>query len=403
MDFPWPLRMILLLSILSVISLGYLSTHLIAIAKRKERSVVKISLTGFTVLFLLLSFIYPVSGVVIELSGGSFNYADFPDLLIYSFWYGLAAGVTMMNFLLLADFSALFSRFFFKTSPEERTYWKERGILIVLPLVLIYVGATMYGDTQRMEIRQSEVTLSDSAPSTYSSDTLRIAHISDIQADRFTMPEKMSRYIQKVNETNPDIVVFTGDLVTDGTDYFDEGADALAQLNAVSGVYSVMGDHDFWSSPELFRSSLKEAESHLLEDSVIQIQHKNLTVGIAGITEIYSQKISDERLQELFSDSLMYDADLRLVISHQASERVVDASEASGAVDIILGGHTHGGQMALPFLNQLWNPSTLETPYEAGNYRVGDVFINVNVGLGFTLTPVRYHVPAEISIINVIY
>ena len=403
MDFPWPLRMILLLSILSVISLGYLSTHLISIAKRSERTLIKLSLAVFTFMLLLISFIYPISGVIIEISGGSFNYADFPRSLIYSFWYGLAAGVTMMNFLLLADFASLFSRIFFKIDRTERLFWKEKGILVTLPLVLLYVAATMFGDTQRIEVRNSEVTLTDSAPSAYSSYTLRIVHISDIQADRFTTPEKMNRYITKVNEAQPDMVVFTGDLVTSGTDYFDEGADALAQINAKSGVYSVMGDHDFWSSPELYRSSLKRANSHLLEDSVMRIQHEDLTIALAGITEIYSQKIGDERLRNLLSDSLMQTSDLRLVISHQANERVVNASEESGAVDIVLGGHTHGGQMALPFMNKLWNPSTLETPYEAGNYRVGELFINVNVGLGFTLTPIRYHVPAEVSVIDVVY
>lgn len=403
MDFPWPLRMILLLSILSVISSGYLSTHLIKITKRKKRSAITITLAGFTLLFLVLAFIYPLSGVIIEVSGGSFDYDAFPRWMIFSFWYGLAAGVTMTNFLLLADFSSLFSRFFFKIGLEERLMWKQRGILLALPLVLIYVGATMYEDTRRITTEYSTVSLSDSAVPSAFSDSLRIIHISDIQADRFTTPEKMSRYITKVNETRPDIVVFTGDLVTDGTDYFDEGADALAQINAASGIYSVMGDHDFWSSPELYRSSLKHANSRLLEDTVIQIQHENLTIALAGITEIYSQKIGDERLRSLLSDSLMHQAVLRLVISHQANERVVQASEASGTVDIVLGGHTHGGQMALPFLNKLWNPSTLETPYEAGNYRVGDVFVNVNVGLGFTLTPVRYHVPAEVSVIDVIY
>jgi hypothetical protein len=87
---------------------------------------------------------------------------------------------------------------------------------------------------------------------------------------------------------------------------------------------------------------------------------------------------------------------LRILLSHQPAEHVVEQA-ASHGYDLILAGHTHGGQIVLHPLGIPFTPSMRETKFYSGVYRLGESTVVVTNGVGLTLAPIRYHAPAEIT------
>jgi predicted MPP superfamily phosphohydrolase len=86
------------------------------------------------------------------------------------------------------------------------------------------------------------------------------------------------------------------------------------------------------------------------------------------------------------------------MLTHQPSEWLVDYSLKQG-YNLFVAGHTHGGQIVFPVPGFLLTGSSFETDYVTGFYQVGEMLVSVNNGLGMTLAPVRYHAPAEVTLI----
>jgi predicted MPP superfamily phosphohydrolase len=137
----------------------------------------------------------------------------------------------------------------------------------------------------------------------------------------------------------------------------------------------------------------------MLQNENRWVDHFEEKIKVSGITEIYSSKIRNDALRNLLSETGR--ESLSLVFAHQASDRLIEESLLNG-VDHIYGAHTHGGQIRIPVF---FYPATAvreETKYVNGNWLIDGMLLNVNSGLGFTLSPVRYNAPAQISVIRVI-
>src|SRR5260370_15458630 len=97
-------------------------------------------------------------------------------------------------------------------------------------------------------------------------DGFRIAQISDVHVDIRTNGKKLERYIDAVNHESPDLIIFCGDLVSQGTAYIDQAATALGRLRAKYGVFACLGDHDYFSDPEMVASRLEANGITVLRD-----------------------------------------------------------------------------------------------------------------------------------------
>ncbi|HSF23722.1 MAG TPA: metallophosphoesterase, partial [Blastocatellia bacterium] len=89
---------------------------------------------------------------------------------------------------------------------------------------------------------------------------------------------------------------------------------------------------------------------------------------------------------------------LSILLTHQPSTWLVRLA-ADREFDMFLGGHTHGGQIVFPLPGFLLTGSSFETDYVTGFHRVGSMLVSINNGLGLTLAPIRYHAPAEVTLI----
>ncbi len=392
---PWPLRMTLYMSLIMLIIHIYQGI-------KYNQSVRRLQLRpalfyhGIFFVAVVLFFTYPVMGVMEYWTQGSFSYGTYPKTLIYLFWYGAVFLGLSFSWLVAIDLFSLILKRVFKTGVAQRKVFLSYLIVIITGLVAVYAGVKMVWHTHKIGADEisynlSEVTGIDMEP-------LTIVHIADLHADRYTRDRKLNRYVNKVNEAEPDIVIFAGDLITVGTHYIEMGADAMARIEARYGVYAVIGDHDYWVNKERVADALEYRGIEVLRDANTWIDHGESRVKLTGVTEIYSQTISTDRLQDLLEED--QGEVLRIVSSHQATDRLIEISKEYGTHQL-LAGHTHGGQIRVPVFFYPVTAARAETRYVIGHWWLDDMLLNINNGLGFTLAPVRYNAPAEISVISV--
>ncbi len=344
----------------------------------------------------LLILFYPLSGLMLTLTDFGFSRDYYPIWVIILFWYGFVFHAVLLTAIIVIDLVNVLLTQIFRIRRTQLQTFLGLVALTVTAVVFVYTAAKMSADTQRVVV--NEVTLGKSGSDSELPVPLRIAHISEIHADRFTSPEKIAKYMARVESASPDIILVTGDLISSGLAFVDDAATELALVEAPLGTWFVMGDHDYWSGQDEITEILEGKGINVLRDENTRIDHEGAGIRLTGITEVYSSSVQREVFSELLADE--QDDTVRILFSHQATDDLVEEASNSG-VDLILAGHTHGGQIWVPFLWRSYTAAQMETNYVKGTHQIGPVLLNINSGLGFTLAPVRYNAPAEVSLIEI--
>jgi predicted MPP superfamily phosphohydrolase len=232
-------------------------------------------------------------------------------------------------------------------------------------------------------------------------DGFKIAFISDIQADRYTDQKRLTRYIDKINESNPELVLIAGDVITSTPDYIKTAAEYIGKIKSNYGVYSCVGDHDNWAYRQDYIRSLREIKKSL-NDYNIEMPDNELrfididSSRITFVTNTYVSDVSETTLKILSGSNK---ADFKIFLTHQPQEFLIN-SAATNDYDLFLAGHTHGGQITLLFPFIQLTPTLFETQYIKGDFYFKDMLAVVCGGLGMSLAPVRYNSTPEIVIIT---
>lgn len=351
-------------------------------------------LKGSLPLVLCSFYLFPLIGLIDFYFTDGIEVLKYPKPLVYWFWFGLVFVFQLATWVIIADVIKQVTRFLsWDQNRIARIHFRIVWALIVV--LFSYTGYKVYSDTTSIETQEIALQV-DQLPDAL--DGFRVVHITDIQGDEYTGREEIARYIQKVNEQNPDLIVFTGDLISYGTDFIEMSAEELGKANAQFGTYAVVGDHDYWADLENIEPALAEQNIPLLRDDnkIVDIDSTSNIV-ITGITEVYS-KDSDPAVVDSLSSSVQ-DAAVKIMASHQVEDHLINSAQNNG-YDMLLAGHTHGGQVRVPFMGMSFSASERETKYVNGLYWEEDLPINVNSGLGFTLSPIRYDAPPAVSVIK---
>lgn len=391
---PWSLRMVMYAAILVILFLTYFGFRYFKSVKRSDLKPGWFWRTLFLMLAILF-LAYPVSGLFEYWSTGSFSREEYPFLMIYLFWYGLVFTGVVLNLLILHDILLPIAS---KLSKADKSLLQKRFaqlFLLFTVFTLFYTAGKMIWDTNRITVEEISIDLPEYPNE---EEPLTIVHIADLHADIFTDEEKTARYINLVNEADPNIVVFAGDLITSGIGHVQAGAEALGNINSTHGVFAVLGDHDYWTGTDFIVEALRENWVTVLLNEHSTISYKDIPLSITGVTEIYSSRMEREDLKNLITEAS--GEGIKIVLSHQASDRLIDFSQNSGT-DFLLAGHTHGGQLRIPVFFYPFSAVREETPYVNGHWQLENMLLNINSGLGFTLSPVRYNAPAQVSVIRV--
>ncbi|MFQ5602338.1 MAG: metallophosphoesterase [bacterium] len=321
----------------------------------------------------------------------------FWDVLFgYPFWIGVIYLIEVIPWLLAID---IIKFPLYPIYKKYSTHWlniQHHVVLSVFAVYLIYVIFKVLADTVRMPVSKIALTFRNLP---LSLDGLKIVHISDIQADSRTRKRKIRRYIKKINRLRPHLIFFTGDLVTTGAKYIQLAAAELGNLRAKYGTYACLGDHDYWADAKNVMNCLNESGIKILEDSNQFIRVGNESLLVTFITNIYNKRPILDKLNFLMGQQPR--GVLDIVLTHQPSESLIESAADKG-YHLFLAGHTHGGQMVFrPFGFTIAAP-LFESRFFRGTYNVERMLVNINNGLGFSLAPVRYNAPAEISLIKIV-
>lgn len=315
----------------------------------------------------------------------------FDYLVLFPYWLGLILAIELFPYYLLFDITLLIIRK--KSIPKLKSGLHIIKIALFV-IFLLYIGFETYTDTYHIQNATYHIKFKN-LPEELAD--LTIILLGDVQVDRYTRETKTDRMKRKIETLNADLILFSGDLVTRGEYFIDEGLKLLSGLSPSSTRIACIGDHDYWADAARITNGLKKGGWFFLENSHQLVEHNNKRILITGITNIYSRKISSAELKQIFANAPA--ADLRILLSHQPSPNLVEIAANSG-YDLFLSGHTHGGQVRFRPFGFTITPSMFETPYYSGRYQVNNMTLIVTNGIGLTLAPLRYRAPAEIAVIE---
>lgn len=218
----------------------------------------------------------------------------------------------------------------------------------------------------------------------------RLVQISDIHMDK-RMQSRLDDIVAAVNLQNPDLVAITGDFVTHSVHKFAPRlVSSLRNLRAPDGVAAIMGNHDHWSGPDEVRRMIHDSGIRDLNNKSYTIRRGQAALHIAGVDD-YMQR--EDRLDLVLEQ--IPDEGAAILLAHEPD--YAEVSAASGRFDLQLSGHSHGGQVHLPFIGAPFLPEHAGK-YPRGLYHINGMQIYTNRGLGMVHLNLRWNSLPEVSV-----
>jgi predicted MPP superfamily phosphohydrolase len=227
-------------------------------------------------------------------------------------------------------------------------------------------------------VREVDVRVRDLPPAF---DGYTIAHLSDLHIGGYTPAEVAMRWVRAANARKPDLTVVTGDLVTNGTNFHHAIADVLGKLEAKDGAFVSMGNHDYFGDGEPLISLMKAAGITVLRNEGKVLEKGADKMYLAAIDDTWTRRADIEKALEHRPSGMR-----TILLAHDPDE--FDEAAARD-VSLTLSGHTHGGQVAFPFLAKWVTPSRIAHNYSLGLYQKDKSVLYVHPGLGTTGPPIR--------------
>jgi uncharacterized protein len=228
----------------------------------------------------------------------------------------------------------------------------------------------------------------------------RIVQLSDIHLDEYTEPFFLERIVRHVNTLAPDLVLLTGDFITHGSLTFIAGGHALRRCSEILTTltaplrYAVLGNHDVnFDAPEVVRA-LAAQGTPVLVNQHLPVERKGACIWLCGVDDPGTSSPNLDLAIPARPDGPV------ILMAHEPdyADEVV-AHPRGHLVDLMLAGHSHGGQVRLPFLGPLILPP-MGLKYPEGHYRLDQMQLYVNRGLGTVGLPFRLNCPPEITVIT---
>jgi predicted MPP superfamily phosphohydrolase len=220
-------------------------------------------------------------------------------------------------------------------------------------------------------------------------DGLRVAQLSDLHVGPRAAPAAVRAAIAQANAFEPDLVVLTGDYLS------RRRSDVAAMRDHLGGlrgpVLAVLGNHDVWLDPRGAADALRGHGYEVLENAWTAVRLRGAPFTVVGVGDHFTQR--DDVVHAV--RGLPARGPAPLVLAH--GPRTARKVAALGRPAVCLSGHTHGGQIVVPIVTPLLLASIRE-PYVRGHYRVGDVQLYVNRGVGTSGLRVRFNAPAEVTL-----
>ncbi len=174
-------------------------------------------------------------------------------------------------------------------------------------------------------------------------------------------------------------------------------ANILGKIKSKRKIFACLGDHDCQTDSEAVATALRYYNINVLEDVNEFVYIGGHSLMITALTNTYNKRPQLDNLNFLMGHQPRGAVDI--LLSHQPTETVIELAAERG-YQILLAGHTHGGQVLFRPFGLTLAFAKLETPFYRGFYKVEKMMVSINSGLGFTFVPIRYRAPAEVTLIE---
>jgi len=323
-----------------------------------------------------------------------FSYEDaisIQDILfLYPFWLGLLIVLESFPYFILSDLILFATRWLSRLRPFNWVKWLAMLKILIFAFFFLFVLIRAYLDTRKIIEVTYEIPVKNLPPVLTS---MNLVLSGDVQVDPFTPEDKIENYKQLIASLAPDVLFFAGDLVTSGTRYIDVGLKLFCQTKGKLFSIACLGDHDLWADADRISRGLIKCGWEFLDDKHFTFKYQGKTILVTGVSYVYSKKISTERLQHLLENAPP--ADLKILLVHQPSQTVINTAAQHG-YNLLLAGHTHGGQIIIKPFGFPITPTMFENDFYSGlKYEHGMPVIITN-GIGMSIIPLRYRAHAEI-------
>lgn len=245
-------------------------------------------------------------------------------------------------------------------------------ITIIILIILLLLYSRFIGT---IGLNTKEYTIEDNNISN-DFDGIKIVHFSDMHYKRIITKDRIDKIINEINLINPDIVIFTGDLIDQDSEINEDDITylkkVLSKINAKYGKYSVIGNHDYSIDIEILRSIYKESNFNLLENSYDIIYGKDNN-------KLYIGGISTGAFSDIVLNKMKYDEEsYKIIILHEPdyTDEIISLNP-----NLILGGHSHNGQVNIPYLKKYFVPTGSKKYYDE-HYLVNNTNLYISSGIG---------------------
>jgi predicted MPP superfamily phosphohydrolase len=251
------------------------------------------------------------------------------------------------------------------------------------------IGGAALSLHQRPRVRRRDVEI-EGLPAAF--DGYRIVQISDLHCGPFASARRVAGWVAAANRLEPDLVAVTGDLIASGSAYVDVVARALGARPARDGAFAAMGNHDYFGDGEAMVAALESAGLTVLRNRGLELRRDGAAIWLAGVDDTWTRRHDVGRALSARPPGMP-----SVLLAHDPA---LFPEAAQQGADLVLSGHTHGGQVAVPLLARKLNLARVMTRFTNDIYRLGTSTLYVNRGLGTTGPPVRLAVAPEIAVLT---
>ena len=218
-------------------------------------------------------------------------------------------------------------------------------------------------------------------------DGLRIVHLTDIHHGLYFSAEAVLAAVELANSLEPDVVALTGDYVSYSRNFAHSAAELLGGLRARRGVFAVLGNHDFRVGADLVTRALRRNGIEVLRNRHTLVRAGSSELHLAGVDDLWYNASLPRAMRSIPRGRPV------VLLSH--NPRIV-AAASHYSVDLVLSGHTHGGQVRLPFLERRKDP--VHRRFLTGWDAWGRTRIYISRGIGTIVLPLRLGCPPEMPV-----
>jgi len=262
-------------------------------------------------------------------------------------------------------------------------------IIGIIILAIISLAFFVYYETNWVEVNHYVVPVGGGEID----EPIKIVHLTDLHISPWSPPSNFRKAVDFINSLKPDYIAITGDFVTHFKELIPGCARAVSELKPGISILGVLGNHDYWIDAGYISRSLEEVGVELLLNRCSPSKNgSNLT--FLGVDDPYT---GHDDLTATFRE--IPESHTSILLSH--SPDVIENAADLG-IDLVLAGHTHGGQVRLPLIGAIYIPSKFGRHFDMGWFNVKKTKMYVNRGFGGIFPPIRFLCRREIAVLKLV-